>query len=321
MKTFIYLLSGIGGFHYALKNLGLECIYACELDNSARECYSVNFPEVKHFDTDITSVDASTIPSFDILCAGFPCQPFSISGKQEGFSDTRGTLFFDICRVLSEKKPTAFILENVKNVSVHDDGKTLKVILQSLQTIGYNVSWKVLNAKDFGVPQNRERTIIVGHKNKTFDFDTVKKINKNPILEDIIREKVLDYLDPSEYTLIRDTVVQKSGLIFSGYLKKNIRKTGANPNNLHHSRTHKQPNRIYSSEGTHPTLSAQETSGRYWILHKGKVRKLTLDECYRLMGFSGNHLKTGTLSQKYKQIGNSVCIPMIQAVAEALLRI
>lgn len=314
IPTFIDLFCGIGGFRLALEKAGFKCVFSAENNPHACQMYQANFQENPL--CDITTLNPSTIPDFDVLCAGFPCQAFSIAGKQLGFKDqTRGTLFFDIVRILEFKKPKAFILENVKNLITHDQGKTLKIILKQLQHLGYHVNWKLLNASHFNTPQNRERIILVGNLlNKPFDFNKLN-ISHQPALKNYLSDNNV-FLDPLEYTLLNAPVIQKkSGLIFSGYRNKNIRKKGVNENTIHLSRVHKQPNRIYSSEGTHPTLSSQEKSGRYFILHKGKVRKLTLDECYKIMGFPSNFIKIGSQSNLYERIGNSVCVPMIYEVA------
>jgi DNA (cytosine-5)-methyltransferase 1 len=313
--SFIDLFAGIGGFRQGFEKHGYECVFSSEIDAHACEMYHANFNEKPHHN--ITQIDEDTIPKHDILLAGFPCQPFSIAGEKRGFNDTRGTLFFDIERILKAKKPKVVVLENVKHFKNHDGGNTLKVILHSLQSLGYATSWSVLNAKDFGVPQNRERTIIIGSLNgKVFDFS---KLPNQPqiAIKDILEEhENFEYLDESEYTLIENPKRQASGLIFVGYRNKKIRTKGVRENTLHLSRVHKQPNRIYSSQGTHPTLSSQESAGRYFIYHKGKVRKLSLRECYRLMGFEDSFKLIGSKGNLYNRIGNSIVIPMVDQIAK-----
>lgn len=220
--TFIDLFAGIGGFRLALESNGAKCVFSSEIDEHAIEMYRENFGDDSK--CDITRLNPIDIPNFDILCAGFPCQTFSICGKQSGFEDeVRGTLFFDICRILQVKKPKAFILENVQNLEKHDKGNTIFVMVKALNELGYSVKYKVLNAKDFGVPQNRERIIIVGNnEGKIFDFS---KIKTNPVvsMKDFLdTEGNFEYLKPSEYTLLdEDNVkIQKSGLIFCGYRNK-----------------------------------------------------------------------------------------------------
>ena len=252
---------------------------------------------------------------------GAPCQAFSICGKQKGFEDTRGTLFFDVCRILDEKKPYAFMLENVFNLVTHNKGQTFKVMLNSLDSLGYKVSYKVLNARNFGVPQNRERIIIVGSKDKLFDFNKIKTNTIDSMYSFLDKKGDFSYLNPSEYTLIDPKYVHvqpKSGLIFVGYRNKKIRTVGVRPGTEYLSRVHKMPNRIYSANGINPTIASQETSGRYFILVDGKVRKLTIDECYRFMGFPDDFKRCGLISKQYERCGNSVCVKMINAIASEI---
>lgn len=312
---FIDLFAGIGGFRIALESLGAKCVFSSEIDQHAIKMYEKNYGDKPY--GDITTLDPATIPDFDILCAGFPCQSFSIAGEKKGFADaTKGTLFFDICRVLEEKKPSAFILENVKHLLHHDKGNTLFIMLKSLSELGYTVNYKILNARDFGVPHNRERIIIVGNRDdKVFDFSKLETNTINSMIPFLDKKGDFEFLEPSEYTLLDNYKVQpNSGLIFIGYRNKKMRTKGVREGTEHLSRVHKQPNRIYSAKGTHPTLSAQEKSGRYFILHEDKVRKLTIDECYRFMGFPEDFIKIGSDGNLYERIGNSICVPMVKEV-------
>ena len=313
---FIDLFAGIGGFRLGFESAGFECVFSAEIDEHACNMYEENYGINPR--CDVTNLDPKDIPDFDVLCAGFPCQAFSISGKQKGFyDDTRGTLFFDICRILKEKKPKAFVLENVQNLEKHDSGNTLRVMLDSLNKLGYTVNYQVLNAKDFDVPQNRERIILVGNRDGIyFDFSLIKKKPAKSMKNYLDRKGEFEYLNPEEYTILKEYKQQpKSGLIFIGYRNKKIRTVGVRPGTEHLSRVHKQPNRIYSADGMHPTIASQEKSGRYWIYIDGKVRKLTLDECFRFMGFPCNFKKIGLKSKLYERIGNSVCVNMIRAIA------
>lgn len=314
--TFIDLFSGIGGFRLALEKQNFKCSFSSEINPHACEMYQLNYDDNPC--CDITQLDPNILDDFDILCGGFPCQAFSIAGKKLGFEEARGTLFFDVCRIISIKKPKVVFLENVKNLTLHDNGNTIKVIVKSLEDLGYFVQYKVLNAKDFGVPQNRERIFIVASLDKPFDFDKVKQSTQIIKIKDIL-ENNTDYLNPNEYTLLQNTNQNNnSGLIFAGYLNKTIRK-GVKENSLHLSRVHRQPNRIYSVLGTHPTLSSQESAGRYYILlENNQVRKLTIRECIRLMGFPENFKLTGGKNQIYQRLGNSVCVPMVTAIAEEI---
>lgn len=311
--SFIDLFAGIGGFRIPLQWEGGKCVFSSEFNPSAQKVYEANYGEFPF--GDITHIPLELIPQHDILCAGFPCQPFSISGKMKGFEDTRGTLIYSVFKILESKQPKVVFLENVKHLVHHDNGRTLKTILSGLENLGYKHSWKVLNSSNFGVAQNRERIIIIAHKDKIFDFSKVK-IRKEVLLKDILDDPEttqFNYLE-EPYTILDDMKRQPSGLIFAGYRNKNIRKAGVRPGTEHLSRVHKQPNRIYSVEGIHPAMPSQETSGRFWIYDGNKVRKLTINECYKIMGFPENFIRSTSTSEQYRQIGNSVCIPMIHEI-------
>jgi len=313
--TFIDLFAGIGGFRIPMQELGGICVFSSEYNYYAQRAYELNFGEVPF--GDITELDTNNIPKHDILCAGFPCQPFSISGKMKGFEDTRGTLIYHVFEIIDKHKPEVVFLENVKHLVYHDNKKTLATIIQHLEKLGYIVSKKILNASDFGLPQNRERIIIIGHKGKKFDFSRIKKKNKPALKEFLDTKNEFEYLE-EPYTILEKQKMQNSGLVFAGYRNKAIRKAGVRPGTEHLSRVHKQPNRIYSTEGVHPALPSQESSGRFWIWHEETVRKLTIQECYRIMGFPNKFKLLYNKAELYKQIGNSVAIPMIKAVMEQI---
>lgn len=324
--TFIDLFAGIGGFRYALQEQGGRCLYSSEWDRYAKMTYTANYGQVPFGDITKASTKSFIPQNFDVLTAGFPCQPFSISGKKLGFEDTRGTLIYEVFQILESHRPKVVMLENVKHLVHHDKGNTLRVIIKHLNELGYTTSWDVLNANRFGIPQNRERVIIVGSsKGKLFDFSPLKTSHEFPQPSALRLKDFLDKeVDPSlyldeEYTLIENPTRQASGLIFVGYRNKKIRTTGVRAGTEHLSRVHKQPNRIYSAEGLHPALSAQETSGRYWIYDQGCVRKLSLSECYRIMGFPDDFSRMGPQGEQYRQIGNSVAIPMVKSIMKEIL--
>lgn len=313
--TFIDLFAGIGGFRIPLQENKGKCVFTSEFNFHAQRSYELNFGEVPF--GDITKLDLNIVPKHDVLTAGFPCQPFSISGKMKGFEDTRGTLIYNVFKIIEMRQPKVVFLENVKHLIHHDCGNTLKTILKDLEELGYKVSWKLLNASDFGVPQNRERIIIIGHKDKKFDF-TKLKTKPKPVLKDILEtDGNFEFLN-EPYTILDDFKVQESGLIFIGYRNKKIRKAGVRPGTENLSRVHKQPNRIYSTDGLHPAIPSQESSGRFWIYHNGEVRKLTINECYRIMGFPDKFKKISNTSELYRQIGNSVCVPMIKEITKQI---
>lgn len=313
--TFIDLFAGIGGFRIPMQELNGKCIFTSEFNYHAQRAYELNFGEVPF--GDITKLDLNIVPKHDVLTAGFPCQPFSISGKMKGFEDTRGTLIYNVFKIIELRQPKVVFLENVKHLLHHDKGQTLKIIIKDLEELGYIVSTKVLNASDFGVPQNRERLIIIGHKNNKFDFTKLKTKPKPTLKEFLEKDAKYEYLN-EPYTLIEDFKTQESGLIFVGYRNKTIRKAGVRPGTENLSRVHKQPNRIYSTEGLHPALPSQETSGRFWIYDNNDVRKLTIKECYNIMGFPDNYQMINNTTELYRQIGNSVCIPMIKEITREI---
>jgi len=314
--TFIELFAGIGGFRLAFKQAGYQCVYSSEIDIACQEVYFKNFGEKPN--GDITKIDIKKIPDFDVLTAGFPCQPFSICGKRQGFEDTRGTLFFYICEIIKFKQPPVVLLENVKHLIHHDKGRTLDIILRSLEDLEYLVDYKLLNSKSFSLPQNRERIIILATKKSKFNFNCIKESKVTKSLDNYLcKNGKFEYLNRTEYTLIDKPKKQTSGLIFVGYRSNKSIWKGVRPNTEHLSRVHRQPNRIYSVEGVHPTIPSQETSGRFFVYipKEDRVRKLTIRECYRIMGFPNNFKLHNSLSECYRQIGNSVCIPMIHQLA------
>ena len=196
--TFIDLFAGIGGFHLALHNVGAECVFASEWDDSARLTYETNFRKISsnlfkngNFAGDITKVDKKSIPDFDILCAGFPCQPFSQAGFKKGFSDIRGTLFFDIAEIIRVKKPKAFFLENVRGLYSHDEGRTFETIKETLtEELGYSFHHAIVKASDHGLPQHRPRLFMVGFKNNDSEFEFPKKRKLKYTMSDVMKGEV-----------------------------------------------------------------------------------------------------------------------------------
>ena len=307
-KKFIDLFCGLGGFRIGFERNGFECVFSSDFDKHIQDTYETNFGE-RPFG-DITKVDPKLIPNFDVLTGGFPCQPFSISGKKKGFEDTRGTLFFDICRILDEKKPKVVVLENVKHFIHHNKKRTINTVLGSLQELGYNINYKILNTRNFGLPQNRERIFIVGSLFGYFDFDLMKQTKSKSLKHFLDNSGNFEYLNDKDFTMLdeKDVVHQPSGLKFVGYRNKKGFQSGIRPNTEHLSRVHRQPNRIYSIDGYHPTIPSQESSGRFFIYipDEGRVRKLTINECFKIMGFDENYKKISSNGQIYRQIGNSV---------------
>ena len=305
--TFIDLFAGIGGFRLALESFGCKCCFSSEWDTYAQITYEKNFGEIPQ--GDITQITEKNIPKYDILCAGFPCQAFSISGKQKGFDDIRGTLFFDILRIASYHKPRVLFLENVKNIIKHNKGNTLKVILKKLDMIGYDVFFEVLKSSDYGVPQARERVYFVCFRKDlnvnyfSFPKPTREKVFVKHILEN---ENVDDNL-----------FIKRDDIVFSN--KDECFQL--RPNQIGIINKGGQGERIYSIYGQGITLSANgggiaSKTGAYYI--NGKIRKLTPRECARMQGFPDSFNIPVSKSQAYKQFGNSVSVPVLKLVFEEI---
>ncbi len=317
--AFIDLFAGIGGIRLGLEATGFRCVFSSEKDAAAAATYRANFGETPA--GDILKVGAQDVPDHRLLAAGFPCQPFSRAGLGDGLKDSRGTLFREILRIAEAKGTPALLLENVRNLEHHDAGDTLRTILRELGEAGYTVSWRVLNARDFGVPQNRERIILVADlAGREFDFSALRTGRADTMRAVLQKRGKFEWLDPSGYTLVEQAGPSPAGLVFAGYRNKAIRIAGVRPGTEYLSRVHRQPNRIYDSFGVHPTLSAGESSGRYFILHNGRVRKLTVKECYALMGFPGTFRSIGPRTAQYRQVGNSVCVPMFAEIGREIGR-
>jgi len=305
---FIDLFAGIGGFHLALSSFGAKCVFASEWDKHAQEVYENNF-RIKPAG-DITKISAEDIPKHDILCGGFPCQAFSISGKQRGFEDTRGTLFFDIARILEAHQPKIAFLENVANFAKHDNGNTLNIVLESLSNLGYKVFYNVLNASNFGLPQARERIYIVCFKKdlniSTFQFP--EKDGKQSTLKDHLI---------SDQEIKSDFYIERDDIQFSDKFKNQLfEQTYYKPIRIGTVNKGGQGERIYDINGHAITLSAYgggigAKTGLYSV--NGKIRKLLPQECSRIMGFPPNFKIANSNSQAYKQFGNSVAVKSLFA--------
>lgn len=294
--TFIDLFAGIGGIRIGFERVGARCVFSSEWDESCKDTYEANFGERPA--GDITKIPSSMIPDHDILVGGFPCQSFSIIGERLGFADTRGTLFFEIERILRDKKPKAFLLENVKQLVGHDEGKTFKVILDALESLGYYVHYKVLNGLDFGVPQKRERIIIVGFlENYPFQFP---KSDSNKIT-------LSDILEPDEKIDAKHFISEHTQLKLKKIGKKN-------PN--YHTIWHENKS---GNIGIHPYSCALRANASYnYLLVNGK-RRLTPREMLRLQGFPDTFKIVVADTHIRKQAGNSVVVPKIEAVAKEMI--
>ncbi len=298
MTRFIDLFAGIGGIRIPFDELGCRCVFSSEWDKAACDTYAANFSERPA--GDITKIPAEDIPPHDLLLAGFPCQAFSIMGKMQGFADTRGTMFFEIERILSYHRPPVILLENVKQLTTHDKGRTFKVILSRLAGLGYFVKWKVLNALDFGLPQKRERVIIVGFRDKEdfleFNFDfPVRKYNLADILE-------------------KDNEVDKSLFASEKIVRKRLEKTKGKevfyPSIWHENKSGNISVLDYAC--------ALRTGASYNYLLVNGYRRPSSRELLRLQGFPDSYKIVVTHQEIRRQTGNSVAVPMIRAIARKI---
>jgi DNA (cytosine-5)-methyltransferase 1 len=331
---FISLFAGIGGFDLALTRQGHECVWANEWDKYAAQIYDKNF-NIRIDTRDIRTVPAEEIPDHDLLCGGFPCQAFSIAGKRRGFDDTRGTLFFEIARILREKKPRLCLLENVKGLLSHDNGNTFKTIIATLDELGYDLQWQVLNSKNFGVPQNRERVFIIGHLRGT-PRPKVFPIGENSSKNGSSYEQTRTSKDEIASTVTTEYAKNQHG---NQYVAEMLElTTGVS-----------DAQRIYDPSGIAKTLKGLgggmgAKTGLYSV--KAEIRRLTPIECERLQGFPDGWTEIGIIpcdgsckkelnggfdlmrcgghevkisdSQRYKCLGNAVTVNVVEYIVKYL---
>jgi DNA (cytosine-5)-methyltransferase 1 len=319
--TFIDLFAGIGGFRLAMQNLGGKCVFTSEWDKYSKKTYKANFGEIPFGDITKEHVKSYIPDGFDLLCAGFPCQAFSIAGKRGGFEDTRGTLFFDVAEIIRRKQPKAIFLENVKGLRNHNGGKTLATILNVLRNdLSYFVPEpKIINAKDFGVPQNRERIFIVGFRNDLgiTEFSYPEPTGITVTFGDDAKEAEVVATKYYLSTQYLDTLKQHKARHISkgngfGY---NIVPDDGIANAIVVGGMGRERNLVYDDRLTdfNPTTKIKGEVNREGI------RKMTPREWARLQGFPDNFIIPVTDASAYKQFGNSVAVPAIQATAEKLL--
>lgn len=296
---FIDLFAGIGGIRLGFEYVGGHCVFSSEFDEDACTTYEANFGE--HPSGDITKIDATDIPDFDILLGGFPCQAFSIIGKKEGFAnETCGTLFFDIERILSVKRPPAFMLENVRNLTAHDNGNTFRVIKEHLSTLGYHVHTKVLNALDYGVPQNRERIFIVGFLDDVkFKFPDPVPVEERKTLVDILEKNV----DRKYYVRDEIRISRLERLKDKNYPKPYI--------------SHEN---MAGSITPHPYSSALRAGASANYILINDERRPTEREMLRIQGFPDTYKFVLPYGKVKKQCGNSVAVPVIKAIAVEMIK-
>ena len=310
------LFGGVGGFRLGIERaINSSCVFYSEIDKFSVQTYNKNFKE-NHKPTDITNIRAEDIPNFDMLCGGFPCQAFSIAGKRGGFQDTRGTLFFEIARIIKAKRPKIVFLENVKGLLNHEKGQTFSIIIQTISELGYNVQWMVLNSKFFGVPQNRERVFIIGSirgecKPEILSFRyTGEKYN----------EKQLYGKKTSKPSKCSQDSQNRGGqstnkLRINAATKKGYSEAVAGDGiRLEYPQSKTARGRVI--KGNSNTLK----SGTEGVVTTDmKIRKLTPIECERLQGFPDNWTEGVSDTQRYKQMGNAVTVNVIEAIAGKLI--
>ncbi|MCY4001709.1 MAG: DNA cytosine methyltransferase [Bacteroidetes bacterium] len=308
MHRFIDLFSGIGGFHVALQQEGMDCVFASEIDDAAASVYQQNFG-LKPCG-DICEVPVENIPAHDILCAGFPCQPFSRSGKKEGFSDSRGRLFYEIVRIAKHHKPPLMLLENVQTILTMDDGKVKREIYKSLENAGYHLKHCVLNSGHFGIPQKRERVYFVAiRKNTSFSFTVPVG---NVMLFKVVKDIVKRHIDTTNLTVTRDDII---------FDRSKIQTRTRSPIRIGYLNKGGQGERIYSSNGLAITLAANSggvghRTGLYYI--DNEVRRLHIDEAKSVMGFKTTHIVSQGIAG-YRQLGNAVIPEMVTRIYKSVV--
>jgi DNA (cytosine-5)-methyltransferase 1 len=275
--TFIDLFSGIGGFHIAMHNIGGKCVFSSEWDEAARDTYQLNFKKISPelfdknmFVGDITKFDPSKVPNHDILCAGFPCQPFSQAGLKLGFEDTRGTLFFNIAQIIKAKRPKVILLENVRGLLSHDKGKTFNVIRNTIEELGYSFYYKIIRASDFGLPQHRPRIFIVGFNDRSIEFEFPEPVKLNMTMNDV----------------------------FGGKVNKSIGYT-------------------LRVGGKKSPLNDRRNWDGYLV--DGVEKRVGIKEAKKMQGFPDTFEFSVSISQAMKQLGNSVAIPVVEALGKSIL--
>jgi DNA (cytosine-5)-methyltransferase 1 len=326
--TFIDLFAGIGGIRLGFESAGGKCIFTSEWDSYAQKTYTANFGEEHPIHGDITKVEAREIPDHDVLLAGFPCQPFSIAGvskknamgRPHGFEcTTQGTLFFDVARIIAEKRPKAFLLENVKNLLSHDKGNTFRVIRDTLEKeLGYHISYRVINGKHF-TPQHRERIIIVGFDSNTlFNWDNISLPELNdssPRLKNILHS-----VNDPKSTIDDERYVDQNGLVHPKYILTDKLWTYLQA----YAAKHKALGNGFGCSVVGPDNISRTLSARYYkdgseiLIERGKgnnPRRLTPRECARLMGYPDSYKIPVSDTRAYKQFGNSVVVPLMKHVA------
>lgn len=322
MLKMIDLFAGIGGIRIAFEENGVKCVKSSEIDKYACETYKMNFNDEPL--GDITQIQPEDLPEFDILTGGFPCQPFSLAGLRKGFEDTRGTLFFEVARLIEAKKPKAFFLENVEGIVNHDGGNTLRVIENTLTQLGYSFQWKVMNACDYGIPQNRKRWYCVGfRKDLRVFFEGLN--NENKIIYRFpskcdLRYTVNDVVEEGLYEEYAITEICQKNI--EKFYEKYIESGKCKKENVILANEIRPSRCNFRSDGISPCLTAKMgTGGNNVPVYVQKMRKLTEKECLKIMGFPDWYRIAPNCMHSYKQIGNSVVVTIISELAKEMVRV
>ena len=346
MLKFFDLFAGVGGFRLGMERAGHECVGSCEWDKYARETYKKGFGHYPQYN-DAKDLQPSTLPYFDVLCAGFPCQAFSVAGQRLGFQDTRGTVFFEIARIAKIKRPRYLFLENVKGLLNHEGGKTFRTILSTLDEMGYDVEWQLLNSKYF-VPQNRERVFIIGHSRgeRTRQVFPVGEFNEQ---DDTKKLRQVGNIDTAGNNSLWGRVYDPSGIAANlnanggglgaktglyavvndkGNLREVEKSTALDANYWKGADNHAQRTMIYLSntnanmkqriQDRNESWTLTNNSSDFGLIENKRIRKLTPVECERLQGFPDNWTAGVSDTQRYKQMGNAVTVPVVEYLARRL---
>lgn len=306
------LCCGVGGMSLAFSRVGCDCVFASEIDEAACDTFEANhgFRPAG----DLAGIDPRDVPDHEVCLAGLPCVGFSTAGLRGGFDDPREHVLHGILRILAAKRPDAVVIENVVGLVQHERGRSFRFLRRCLRGLGYEVSWRVLRAADFGGAQPRPRVLAIGSRGPAFDFDRLRTRppgRLRDILEPDVRE---GWLCPHEYTLFGQPVPWGRGLLLAGHRNQAMQSSG---DNRRGSRTREHGHRIFSAEGLSPTLLAHGPRSRCWVETGGRVRQLTLWEQARLMGFPDSFQWVHP-GQTRSQLGNSVYIPLVQEIARAI---
>jgi len=338
---YLSLFSGIGGFELGIADKG-ECIGYSEINKYAIQIYEKHFNHKNY--GDITKIIPKDLPDFDLLVGGFPCQSFSIAGKRMGFADTRGTLFFDIAKIIREKQPRLLLLENVKGLLSHDKGATFFTIISTLDELGYDCQWQVLNSKNHGVPQNRERVFIIGHlrgtsRPKVFPIGGTDRTSNGEHKTKNIQNRKQERTDATnkDYAICLTAQQREAGRGVNHIRVEQINNPANKINVIGklNSKTwekrHESIRRVYSIEGISPTIPTAQGGGvmNKIMIPNSKIRRLTPIECERLQGFPDQWTSKGinekgeeveiSDTQRYKTLGNAVSCPVITAIIKKLI--